>query len=253
MSIERFSLDGKVAIVTGGAGGCGEEYGRGLTAAGAQVVLADLDGERAEQHAEELRAQGRQAIGVPVDITDQDAADAMVQRATDEFGGVDILINNAALMKEIPMGSILTLPLDWWERVMKVNVMGALVCSRGRAVDARTGRRSHHQPGVGRRVHPRRHLQHQQAGARQPHHQPRRRARWPGDQRERDRARVRAGRSRLRVARQGRPDARRDPRRRCRARRRDRPTTSSAPSSSSRRRRATGSTARRSASTAVGS
>jgi NAD(P)-dependent dehydrogenase (short-subunit alcohol dehydrogenase family) len=54
----------------------------------------------------------------------------MVQRATDEFGGVDILINNAALMKEIPMGSILTLPLDWWERVMKVNVMGALVCSR---------------------------------------------------------------------------------------------------------------------------
>ncbi len=49
MSIERFSLDGKVAIVTGGAGGCGEEYGRGLTAAGAQVVLADLDGEQAER------------------------------------------------------------------------------------------------------------------------------------------------------------------------------------------------------------
>src|SRR6185312_643823 len=130
MSIERFSLAGKVAIVTGGAGGCGEEYGRGLTAAGAQVVLADLDGERAEQHAMALRADGRQAIGVPVDITDQGAADAMVQRATDEFGGVDILINNAALMKEIPMGSILTLPLDWWERVMRVNVMGALVCSR---------------------------------------------------------------------------------------------------------------------------
>ena len=65
-----------------------------------------------------------------VDITDPDAAAAMVQRATDEFGGVDILINNAALMKEIPMRSILTLPLDWWDRVMKVNVMGALVCSR---------------------------------------------------------------------------------------------------------------------------
>ena len=74
MSIERFSLAGKVAIVTGGAGGCGEEYGRGLSAAGAQVVLADLDGERAEQHAKELRDQGREAIGVPVDITDPDAA-----------------------------------------------------------------------------------------------------------------------------------------------------------------------------------
>jgi NAD(P)-dependent dehydrogenase (short-subunit alcohol dehydrogenase family) len=130
MSIERFSLAGKVAIVTGGAGGCGEEYGRGLSAAGAQVVLADLDGERAEQKAQELRDQGREAVGVEVDITDPDAAAAMVQRTTDEFGGVDILINNAALMSEIPMQSILTLPLDWWERVMKVNVMGALVCSR---------------------------------------------------------------------------------------------------------------------------
>ena len=130
MSIERFSLDGKVAIVTGGAGGCGEEYGRGLSAAGAAVVLADLDGDRAEVHAQELREQDRDAIGVRVDITDPDAAEEMVQRATEEFGGVDILVNNAALMSEIPMQSILTLPLDWWERVMKVNVMGALVCSR---------------------------------------------------------------------------------------------------------------------------
>ena len=101
--------------------------GRGLAAAGAQVVLADLDGEQAEQHAKALRAQGRQAIGV-VDVADQDAAD-LGWRTHDEFGGVDILINNAALMKEIPMRSILDLPLDWWERVMKVNVMGALVCS----------------------------------------------------------------------------------------------------------------------------
>ena len=130
MSIDRFSLDGKVAIVTGGAGGCGVEYGRGLTAAGAAVVLADLDGERAEAHAGELREQGRQAVGVRVDITDPNSAEAMVQRARDEFGGVDVLINNAALMKEIPMGSLLTLPLDWFERVVRVNVMGALVCVR---------------------------------------------------------------------------------------------------------------------------
>jgi len=130
MSIDRFSLEGKVAIVTGGAGGCGEEYGRGLTAAGAKVVLADLDGEKAERAAAELVAQGREAIGVHVDITDPDAAASMAQAAIDAFGGIDILINNAALMSEIPMGSVLTLPLDWWERVMKVNVMGALVCTR---------------------------------------------------------------------------------------------------------------------------
>jgi NAD(P)-dependent dehydrogenase (short-subunit alcohol dehydrogenase family) len=123
-------LAGKVAIVTGGAGGCGEEYGRGLTAAGAAVVLADLDGDRAEVHASELRAQGHRAVGVHVDITDPEAAEAMVQRARDDFGGVDILINNAALMKEIPMASLLTLDLKWWDRVMAVNVKGALVCSR---------------------------------------------------------------------------------------------------------------------------
>jgi NAD(P)-dependent dehydrogenase (short-subunit alcohol dehydrogenase family) len=130
MSLERFSLAGKVAIVTGGAGGCGEEYGRALTEVGAHVVLADLDGEGAEQKAKQLREQGRQAIGVRVDITDPEAAAEMVARTRDEFGGVDILINNAALMKEIPMGSVLELPLDWFERVMRVNVMGALVCAR---------------------------------------------------------------------------------------------------------------------------
>ncbi len=130
MSVERFSLDGKVAIVTGGAGGCGEEYGRGLSAAGAAVVLADLDGDRAAAAAAELTAQGRNAIGVRVDITDPGAAEAMVQAATDAFGGVDILVNNAALMKEIPQESLLTLDLDWWERVLRVNLTGALVCTR---------------------------------------------------------------------------------------------------------------------------
>ena len=82
MSIERFSLDGKVAIVTGGAGGCGEEYGRGLSAAGRAVVLADLDGERAEGAREgPARAGSRGRSACRVDITDPDAAEAMVQRA----------------------------------------------------------------------------------------------------------------------------------------------------------------------------
>jgi NAD(P)-dependent dehydrogenase (short-subunit alcohol dehydrogenase family) len=130
VSVERFSLDGKVAIVTGGAGGCGAEYGRGLTAAGAAVVLADLDGDRAEATAAALSAEGRDAIGVQVDITDPDAAAAMVQAATDAFGGVDILVNNAALMKEIPQESLLTLDLEWWDRVLRVNLTGALVCTR---------------------------------------------------------------------------------------------------------------------------
>ncbi len=214
MSIERFSLDGKVAVITGGAGGCGAEYGRGLAAAGAAVVLADLDGERAEAHAQELRAQGRQAVGVRVDITDPDAAEAMVQRTRDEFGGVDILINNAALMKEIPMGSLLTLPLDWWDRVMEVNVKGALVCTRaavpsmlerggGRIINQVSG--GAFTPGgiysISKLA-----LVSITAVARQ-------RAGAPGHQRERDRARVRGDEAGYESLGQGQPHPRRDPRR----------------------------------------
>ena len=217
-------------------------------------MLADLDGERAEQKAQELRDQGREAIGVPVDITDPDAAEAMVQRATDEFGGVDILINNAALMKEIPMGSILTLPLDWWDRVMKVNVMGALVCTRA-VVPSMLER------GGGRIIN-------QVSGG----------AFIPGGVYSISKLALVSLTTTLATELgprginvnaiapgfvaddagyeslgQGRSDARRDPGGRAGEEGRSRPTTSSAPSSSSRRAPATGSTARRSASTAAGS
>jgi NAD(P)-dependent dehydrogenase (short-subunit alcohol dehydrogenase family) len=128
--IERFSLDGKVAIVTGGAGGIGQVYGRALAEVGAAVVLADLDGELAGQAAVKLTADGYAAIGVRVDITDPAAAQAMAEQTIERFGGIDILVNNAALMKEIPRTSLATLPLDWFERVVRVNVMGALVCTQ---------------------------------------------------------------------------------------------------------------------------
>jgi NAD(P)-dependent dehydrogenase (short-subunit alcohol dehydrogenase family) len=127
---ERFSLDGKVAIVTGGAGGIGQVYGRALAEVGAAVVLADLEAEQADLAAAKLVADGHRAIGVRVDITDPDAARSMAEQAVGRFGGVDILVNNAALMKEIPRTSLATLSLDWFERVVRVNVMGALVCTQ---------------------------------------------------------------------------------------------------------------------------
>jgi NAD(P)-dependent dehydrogenase (short-subunit alcohol dehydrogenase family) len=128
--LERFRLDGRVAIVTGGAGGIGQVYGRGLAGAGASVVLADLNGATAEEAAAKLVTDGRAAIGVQVDITDPAAVGAMAQRAVDEFGGIDILVNNAALMAEIPFSSAVTFPIEWWDRVMRVNVTGALVCTQ---------------------------------------------------------------------------------------------------------------------------
>ena len=125
-----FSLSDRVAIVTGGAGGIGREYGGALAAAGAAVVLADLDESAALAAAADLRTHGAQAIGVELDVTSAESAEAMARRVVDEFGGIDILVNNAALMAEIPQVSLLEFPLDWWERVLRVNLTGALLCTR---------------------------------------------------------------------------------------------------------------------------
>lgn len=132
-SIDQFRLDGKVAIVTG-AGGRGNSIGRayaaGLAAAGAAVVVADLNEAGAQAVAEEIVAAGGKAIGVKVDIADPAQVAAMVQAGVDAFGGIDILVNNAALMVEVGSPQAATVPLDDWNRMWTVNVNGALICSQ---------------------------------------------------------------------------------------------------------------------------
>jgi NAD(P)-dependent dehydrogenase (short-subunit alcohol dehydrogenase family) len=128
-AIDRFRLDGKVAIVTGGGGAIGQVYGRALAEAGAAVVLADVNGENAARAAGELRDGGASALEVRVDITDRESAVAMAGAATQEFGGVDILVNCAALMSEIPFGDLLDVTADLFDAVMRVNVLGAIHCS----------------------------------------------------------------------------------------------------------------------------
>lgn len=129
-TLDRMSLGGRVAVITGGAGAIGQVYARALAEAGARVVLADLDAEGAERAAKSLSADGLHALGVRVDITDRDSAADMAQQAVDAFGGIDILVNNAALMADIPQVDLLDLPGEWFERVMRVNVFGAIVCAR---------------------------------------------------------------------------------------------------------------------------
>lgn len=134
MSTERLSrmydLTGKVAIITGGGGGIGSVYGEALAECGAKVVLADLNLAAAEAAAAALRDRGHDAIGVAVDITSEESAAVMAQAAVDAFGGIDILVNNAALMTEVPHNGLVDLPLEWFDRVIAVNLKGALICSR---------------------------------------------------------------------------------------------------------------------------
>ena len=132
-SIDQFRLDGKTAIVTG-AGGRGNSIGRayalGLAAAGAAVVVADLNATGAKAVADEIVAAGGKAIAAQVDITKREQVATMVESAVQTFGGIDILVNNAALMVEIGSPQAADVSIESWTRLLEVNVTGALICSQ---------------------------------------------------------------------------------------------------------------------------
>jgi NAD(P)-dependent dehydrogenase (short-subunit alcohol dehydrogenase family) len=132
-SLDQFNLSGKVAVVTG-AGGRGKSIGRayalGLANAGASIVVADLNTEGAQRVSDEIAAAGGKAVAVGVDIANPESTVKMAQAAEQAFGGVDILVNNAALMVELTHTSAMDIPLDDWNRIMTVNLTGALNCAR---------------------------------------------------------------------------------------------------------------------------
>ncbi|HEY3697018.1 SDR family oxidoreductase [Phenylobacterium sp.] len=132
-SLDAFRLDGKVAIVTGAGArnnSIGEAYAKGLAAAGASVVVADLDAGGAERIAQEIISAGGQAKGVRADITDPASVGAMAALARTAFGGVDILVNNAALMVDVKWAPPTRTPIEQWNHIMAVNVTGALICAQ---------------------------------------------------------------------------------------------------------------------------
>jgi NAD(P)-dependent dehydrogenase (short-subunit alcohol dehydrogenase family) len=127
---ELFDLTGKVAVITGGAGGIGVVYAQALCEAGVSVVVADVDADAAQRTAAELVAKGHAAIGVGVDVRSEESTRAMAQAAVDAFGGIDILINNAAIMTDLPPYGLANMPADQWDRVMNVNLRGPLLCTQ---------------------------------------------------------------------------------------------------------------------------
>jgi NAD(P)-dependent dehydrogenase (short-subunit alcohol dehydrogenase family) len=132
-AMDQFRLDGKVAVVTG-AGGRGNSIGRayalGLGKAGASVVVADIKVEGAQSVCEEIVGSGGRAIAVQVDITRSESAQAMASAALEAFGGVDILVNNAALMAELGYLPAIEIPIEQWNRILEVNLTGALICAQ---------------------------------------------------------------------------------------------------------------------------
>ncbi|MFD9391096.1 SDR family NAD(P)-dependent oxidoreductase [Streptomyces sp. NPDC060000] len=119
---------GKVALVTGGGRGFGKAFGEALSALGAQVVLADIDGAAAAGAAAELTARGGRVTGVACDVADEAQVGAVVSEVTERHGGLDILVNNAGLHAAYnrPFSE---LGLARVRRVLDVNVMGVVICS----------------------------------------------------------------------------------------------------------------------------
>lgn len=123
---------GQVAIVTGAGGGLGAAYAEALAREGATVVVGDIDGAAAGETASRLRLQGLRAVGVSVDVSDEHQVERMVATAVD-CGGVDILVNNAAIMFRRlaePRKPFWEYTVDEWAAVLSVNVIGSWLCAR---------------------------------------------------------------------------------------------------------------------------
>jgi NAD(P)-dependent dehydrogenase (short-subunit alcohol dehydrogenase family) len=114
-----FSLKGRVAIVTGAAGGIGRWLAAGLGAAGASVLATDIDEAGLSELESTLAAAGIDAAGVVVDLADEDAAERIVAEALDRFGGVDVLVNNAGVNRRMP---ILEMDRATWDWIVRVDV-----------------------------------------------------------------------------------------------------------------------------------
>lgn len=116
-------LDGKVVVITGASSGIGEATAEALAEEGATVVVAARREERLSELVERLNGGGGKALAVECDVTDEEQAHALIQRAKDEFGQVNILVNNAGVMQLSKIEKGLS---DEWRTMFDVNVMGLL-------------------------------------------------------------------------------------------------------------------------------
>ena len=120
-------LEGRVALVTGAGGGLGAGICSALASAGAAVAAVDVAGDKAERVVADLSRTGARCVALQTDVSDRSSVKETVERVADELGGVDILINNAAIY---PRRAWTEIEEEEWDRVMAVNLKGYFLCAR---------------------------------------------------------------------------------------------------------------------------
>ncbi len=129
-------LEGKLAVITGAAGGMGRAMAESFTAAGARVALLDLSAEATKALADEINAKGGRAAGFACNTADQAQVEATAAAVASQCGDADILVNNAGILRPGPLDSI---TLQQWNELLAVNLTGYLLCAQafGKAMRAR--------------------------------------------------------------------------------------------------------------------
>jgi|SRR5579884_1536818 len=125
--MEKFALNGNVAIVTGGARGLGKAMATALAQVGSNLVIADLDLEEAQKTAKELQKEGVEAIALQVDVTRPEQVEQMVHVIVEKFGKIDVLINNAGIALHVKLEE-----MDFrdWSKIMDVNLNSVFLVSK---------------------------------------------------------------------------------------------------------------------------
>lgn len=130
-ALDLFRLDGKVAVVTGGAKGIGMYYSRALAEAGAKVVVADIDGAAVENTTQAINSDyAGQVLGIQLDVTSRESIRTMIDAVDQKWGRLDILVNNAALFAALSIRtSPWGIPDDEFDRVLITNIRAIYACA----------------------------------------------------------------------------------------------------------------------------
>jgi 3-oxoacyl-[acyl-carrier protein] reductase len=126
----NFDVRERVVVITGAGQGIGREYALQFAGAGASVVIAEQNIEAAKRVEGEIVSAGGQALALQTDVSNVESVNAMADMAVAKFGRIDALVNNAAIFTTLKMKPFEQIPMDEWERVLRVNITGCMLAVR---------------------------------------------------------------------------------------------------------------------------